>query len=127
MAITPNGYIQSGRTITAGGRTRHLTQHAIDKMRERSITEVQVAYVLDNWQLRGIDNTLGREPSYVYFAYIPERAKVLKVAISLDDDRIVTTHFDTRATKNFQRGTRNYFAKYQDLEERDAGNIRRTR
>ena len=96
-------------------------------MRERSITEVQIAYVLDNWQLRGIDNTLGREPTYVYFAYIPEQTKVLKVAISLDDERIVTTHFDTRATKSFQRGTRNYFAKYRDLEERDEGNIRGAR
>ncbi len=104
-----------------------MTLHAIDKMLERGITEVQVAYVLDNWQLRGIDNTPGREPSHVYFAYIPEHTKIMKVAISLDDERIVTTHLDARATKDFQRGTRNYFVKYQGLEERDEGNIRGAR
>ena len=97
-------------------------------MREYDIAEADVAYVLNNWQLRGVDITLDREPSYVYFAYIPEHAKVLKVAVSIDDERIVTTHFDTRATKDLRRGTRNYFLrKYHDLEERDEGNIRRAR
>ena len=97
-------------------------------MREYDIAEADVAYVLNNWQLRGVDITLDREPSYVYFAYIPEHTKVLKVAVSIDDERIVTTHFDTRATKDLRRGTRNYFLrKYRDLEERDEGNIRRAR
>ncbi len=128
MATTSNGSVQPRRTITAGGRTRQLTLHAIVRMRQYDISEANAAYVLNNWQLRGIDNTLGREASYVYFAYIPEHTKVLKVAVSLDDERIVTTHFDTRATRDLRRGTRNYFLrKYQDLEERDEGNIRKAR
>ena len=102
-----------------------LTLHASEKMRVRNISEDQVAYVLDNWFLKGIDNTPGRELSYVYFAYIQERSKVLKVATSIDDERIITTHFDRRATDNLRTGTRGYFlAKYQVLEERDEGIIR---
>lgn len=127
MATTSNGSIRPRQTITAGGRTRELTLHAMVRMRVREIPEAQVAYVLDNWQLRGTDTTPGRKPSFVYFAYIPDADKVLKVAVSIDDERITTTHFDTRATKDFRRGTRDYFLKYEDLEERDEGNIRRTR
>ena len=101
-----------------------MTLHAIDRMREYDITEDYVAYVLNSWQLRGIDFTLDREPSYVYFAYIPERGRVLKVAVSIDDERIATTHFDRSATNALRRGARGYFLrKYQDLEERDEGNI----
>ena len=111
--------------MTAGGRTRQLTLHAIDKMRERGITEVQVAYVLDNWQLRGIDNSPGREPTHVYFAFVSEINRAIKVAVSIDDAKIVTVHLDRAATRNFRSGTRRYFVrKYQDLEERDESGIR---
>ena len=105
-----------------------MTRHAIDRMRKYDITEVHVAYVLNRWQLRGIDITLDREPSYVYFAFIPELSRALKVAVSIDDERIVTTHFDRSATSDLRRGTRGYFLrKYQALEERDEGDIRRAR
>jgi len=94
-------------------------------MRERSITEAQIAYVLDNWQLRGIDNTSDIGPCYVYFAIVPERNRAIKVAVSIDDASIVTVHLDRAATRNLKSGTRGYFIrKYQDLEERDEGVIR---
>ena len=125
MVATPNGSLQPRRTITAGGRTRELTLHAIIRMRQRNITEAQVAYVLDNWQLRGIDNSSEREPSIAHFALLPELDRMLKVAVSIDNAKIATTHFDRVATRNFKGGTRSYFfRKYQNLEERDEGGIR---
>ena len=128
MTTTPNGSFQARRTITAGGRTRQLTLHAIDRMREYDISEAHVEYVLNSWQLRGIDVTPDREPSYVYFAYIPELGRALKVAVSIDDERIATTHFDRSATSDLRRGTRGYFLrKYHALEERNEGDIRRAR
>lgn len=94
-------------------------------MRERSISESQVAYVLDNWQLRGIDNTSERGPCHVYFAVVPELDRAIKVAVSIHDESIVTVHLDRAATRNLRSGTRGYFVrKYQDLEERDEGVIR---
>ena len=109
---------ESRRNITAGGRVRQLTKNCSDRMMEYDIVEEQVAHTLDNWALRGIDNTPDREPTYVHFAYIPEHDKVLKVVTSIDDERIVTTHFHTQATKAFKRGDHNYFVdKYQDLEQ----------
>ena len=94
-------------------------------MRSRNISEDQVAYVLDNWELRGIDNDPDREPSYVYFARVPELGRAIKVAVSMDDARIATVYFDRSATRDLNRGTRRYFArKYQNLEGRDESDIR---
>ena len=93
-------------------------------MRQYDITIEQVAYTLRNWTLRGVDTTPDRSPTYVRFAYIAERDKVLKVITSIDDERVVTTHFDSQATKAFKRGDRNYFiGKYQDLEESNESHI----
>lgn len=109
---------------TADGHTRQLTEHSIVKMRERRITEAQIAYALDNWILRGIENKPDREPTYVHFAYIPELGRLLKVVISMDDARIVTVHPDRNATKAWRTGRREYFTmKYQALEESDESHI----
>lgn len=109
---------ESRDSITAGGCARQLTEHSIVKMRERHISEAHIAYVLDNWVLRGIENRPGREPTYVHFAYVPELERMLKVVISIDDARIVTVHPDRNATKAWRTGRREYFTmKYQDLEE----------
>ena len=115
---------ESRTSVTAGGRTRQLTEHSIVKMRERHITEDQVAYALDNWVLRGIENKLDREPAYVHFAYISELGRLMKVVISMDDARIVTVHPDRNATKAWRTGQREYFTmKYQDLEESNESRV----
>ena len=115
---------ESRRNITAGGRVRQLTKHCSDRMMEYDIVEEQVAHTLDNWALRGIENKLDREPAYVHFAYISELGRLMKVAISMDDARIVTVHPDRNATKAWRTGQREYFTmKYQDLEESNESRV----
>ncbi len=109
-----------GYTIFAGGKERTLSNHAI-QTRRSGITDTRIAFVIDNWQLRGIysDPQTGRD-SRVYLAFVPGVARVVRVALSTDGRRILSAFPDRNATRNLARGNRGYFAdKYRDLEERD--------
>ena len=112
--------MNTGYTIVAGGRERTLTNHAI-RTRRPGITDAVIAFVIDNWQLRGIysDPRTGRE-SRVYLAYVLEIDRVVRVAVSTDDSRILSAFPDRNATRNVARGNRDYFAvRYRGLEERN--------
>ena len=107
-------------TIFAGGRNRTLTNHAL-RTRRPGITDAVIAFVIDNWQLRGIYSDLqtGRD-SRVYLAYVPGIDRVVRVAVSTDESRILSAFPDRNATRNLARGNRNYFVdRYRDLEVRN--------
>ena len=109
-----------GYTIFAGGQERTLSNHAI-QTRRPGITDARIAYVIENWQLRGIysDPQTGRE-SRVYLAFVPGVARVVRVALSMDGSRILSAFPDRNATRNLAKGNRGYFAdKYRDLEAHD--------
>ena len=85
------------------------------------MTNARIAYVIDNWQLRGIhpDPQTGQN-SRVYFAFVPSIARVVRVAVSMDESRILSAFPDRNATRNLARGNLAYFAdRYRNLEERD--------
>ena len=44
---------------------------------------------------------------------------MLRVVVSLDDERIVSAFQDTTATQHWARGDLAYFNKYADVEERE--------
>ena len=107
-------------TITAGGRTRELAWHAIDKPHS-GITAAIMEHVLDNWVIRGIrTDALGRQ-SMCYLALAPQLGKMVRVAVSMDDNCIITAFPDDAATRHWNQGNLSYFVRhYQDLEERVA-------
>ena len=116
-----NRYKESRRkTIVAGGKRRRLTQHMLDHLRgskRKEITRERVAYVLDNWVIRGVH--IERQ-SMNYLAFVPEVDTVIRVAVSLDDKEIVTAYADRTAKSNLNRGNLAYFTKkLADMEVRD--------
>ena len=109
---------QASSAITAGGRTRVLVGHALDG--KHGITSEQIAYVLENWALRGIHTASDGTQSWNYMAYVPQIGKIVIVAVSMDDDKIVTAFASTKMTRKWRQGDRNYFVRYyQRFEERD--------
>lgn len=53
-------------------------------------------------------------------AYVAQIGKIVIVAVSMDDDKIVTAFASTKMTRKWWQGDRNYFARYyQRFEERD--------
>ena len=84
------------------------------------VTESQVAYVLENWQLRGVKTDDWGRQSIVYLAVVPWRRKMVRVAVSMDDTSIVTAFPDRKATVNWNKREYGYFARrLASLEIRD--------
>ena len=95
-----------GYTIVARGKERTLSNHAI-QTRRPGITNGRIAFVIDNWQMRGIfaDPMTGRD-SRVYLAFVPGIGRVVRVAVSMDETRILSAFPDRNATRNLARGNR---------------------
>ena len=111
------------QTITAGGRTRTVSDHLKEMSRSRaSITAERVEYILENWVVRGIYTDIEETQSWVYFATLPDLGKMVRVAVSMDDERIATAFPDTQATNHWNRRNMGYFErKYGNVEVRDEG------
>lgn len=89
-------------SIFAGGKDRLLSQHVLLRISERNISVEWIALTLDQPIAVEIDD---RKNSTNYFGVVENRSRLLKVAVSRDDDRIIATvHFDTGATRRHQRG-----------------------
>ncbi len=117
------GWSQARFTITAGGRTRTFTNHALEN--KHKITRREMAYVLDNWTIRGISADNKGRLGYSHYAYVPARNKLVKVITSMDGARIITAHADRGATKRWIRGDRTHFiSRLQQMEERNADWLR---
>ena len=90
----------------------------------RGITDERVAHVLENWVIRGICNDSGRRQSQAYWGFVPGLGQMVKVAVSMDDEVIVTAYLDRTATIHWNKGNRGYFAnRCKGLEERDANSL----
>ncbi len=107
-------------TITAGGVTRLLTNHARGKGLE-GISVAAITSVLENWTARGICQDNNGSITHTYWGFVPERNSMLRVAISLDDRRIVTAHYDRGAVRRLAADGRPWFwQRCRELEFRDA-------
>ena len=91
----------------------------MQQMKDRKVTRAQVKQVLDNWILRGIRTRGDGSQSITYYAFVPAHGKLVRVAISIDDERVTTVMPDRTATNHWDRGTLDYFDRLQDLEMRD--------
>ena len=55
-----------------------------------------------------------------YWGFVPGHRRLLMVAVSADDERIVTVHFDSGATRDYHRhrqGRRELFDEVQDASD----------
>ena len=81
---------------------------------------MMVSQVLDNWVVRGIRTAPDGEQSWNYYAFVPGRNSMLRMAVSLDDERIVSAFPDEGTTKAWHRGDLGYFRRHlAAVEERN--------
>ena len=84
------------------------------------ITVERVEYVLENWEVRGIHTAIDGTQSWVYFATLSDLGRMVRVAVSIDDERIATAFPDTQAANHWNRRNISYFhRKYRNVEVRD--------
>ena len=109
-------------TITAGGVTRWLTRHVRDEL-DPGVTTDRIRHVLENWAIRGIcKDSRGDSETVTYWGLVSGRQEMLRVVVSLDDQEIITAHFDDAVVKRIEEAGRPWFQRRcRDLEVRDAG------
>lgn len=108
------------KTITASGKARTVSQHMQNEPHP-GITAERVECVLEHWVVRGIRTERDGSQSRCYLAFVSGLDEIVRVAVSMDDEIIITGFRDRTATRHWNKGDRGYFVRnYQDLEERDA-------
>ena len=108
-------------SITADGKTRMVTQYLRDNARP-SITADRIVHVLEHWVIRGVRTEECGRQSMCYLAFVPGMMEMVRLAVSMDDDRIINAFPDRTATRHWNKGDTGYFARvYGDLEVRDEG------
>ena len=112
---------QLPQTITADGKARAVSQH-MQNQPHPGITAERVERVLDHWLVRGIRTERDGSQSWCYMAFVSGMDEMVRVAVSMDDETIITAFQDRTATRHWNKGNRDYFIRnYENLEERDAG------
>ena len=105
-------------TITAGGRTRAVSRHIRDRPHP-GITAERVRHALENWILRGLRIDEHGGESTCYIGPAPGIRGMIRVAVSPDDEKIITAFADQGATRALRRGDDDYFdMDYEDWEKR---------
>ena len=121
---TCNRYKESRRkTIPApdapGGRVS-ISIHWKKDNPHPEVSLKDAAYVLANWRIRGIGYSKG-VPSLRHYAFVPDKNKVVRVALSLDSKRFITAFIDSSATDHWRKANMAYFAgRLENMEVRDA-------
>ena len=86
--------------LMLGGLTvkvRTETQHMVDEPHP-GVTQKMAAQVLDRWILRGVETDPDGVKSRVYFGFPQGHKSLLRVVVSLDDQRVVSAFHDRNAT-----------------------------
>lgn len=108
-------------TLTASGRTRNVTRHLQQQaLRRRELTEERIVGVLENWIIRGVRFDIYQRQSVAYMGWVEYegRNRLMRVAVSMDDQRIITAVLDGTATDKMEEGDWDYFRRhYAELEE----------
>lgn len=86
-------------SITAGGKTRTVSRH-LQENPHPGITAERIEHILDTWVVRGncVHSTGSR--TITYWGFVPGLPRMVRVAVSLDDERIVTAYQYRTATAN---------------------------
>ena len=88
------------------------------------ITPERVAHVLEHWLIRGVRTEERGRQSMCYISFVPGMTRMVRVAVSMDDERIINAFQDRTATLNWNKGSMGYFVRvYGNLEVRNEGFI----
>ena len=102
----------------AGGKKRWISSHIIENPHPE-VDRRDMTYVLSRWKLVGLRTSPNGRLSWNYYALVPRRNHVVRVAVSLDDSTVVTVFLDQTADKHWKNGNRAYFAnRLQFMQER---------
>ena len=94
------------------------------EQRHLGITADMVVQVLDHWIVRGIHTERDGSQSRAYLAFVPGLDNMVRVAVSMDDELIITAFQDRTATNHWNKGNRDYFVRnYEDIEEGNASQL----
>ena len=86
------------------------------------LTPERVERVLEHWLIRGVRTEDDGRQSTCYIAFVPGMTEMMRVAVSMDNERIINAFPDRTATRHWNRGTKDYFDRvYQVTEERNEG------
>ncbi len=86
------------------------------------MTSSKIQFALENWGVRGICTGENGRETITYWGFVPGRAAMLRVPISLDDAEIITAHFDEHTVARIVEEGRPWFQRRcRELEVRDAG------
>ena len=91
-------------TLTADGKTRNVTHHLQQQaLVRRELTGERIITVLGNWGIRGVGVDRFGRPGMNYLGWVDYEgeARLIRVVVSMDDRRIVTSYLDRPATKRF--------------------------
>ena len=69
-------------SITAGGKTRIVTQYLRDNARP-GITAHRIVRVLEYWVIKGVRTEEGGRQSMCYLAFVPVMTEMVRVAVSM--------------------------------------------
>ena len=111
-------------TLTVGGIERELTSH-LQKQAETAHNEItleRLTVVLNNWVVRGIRQDRDGRRSIASLGWIEHEGvrRLMRVAVSIDDQRIISAFLDKTATEKLNIGDVGYFQRnYERLEMRD--------
>ena len=116
----PNETRTLPETITAGGVTRWLTRHLREDP-DDGVTANRIQHVLENWVVRGICTDNNGSVTVTHWGFVPGRNAMLRVPVSLDNDEIISAHFDGSAARRVRQQGLPWFQRHcQDVEVRSA-------
>ena len=119
-----NRYKESRRkTVPApdapGGRVWTTIHWRKGPERHPEVSYQDAVYVLANWRIRGTCYDSKGRPGICHYAFVPDKDKVVRVVLSLDGTRLVTTFIDSSATDNWRKANMAYFAgRMENMEVR---------
>ena len=111
-------------TLRVGGIERELTSHLHEQAEtsHNEITLERLTVVLNNWVVRGIRQDRDGRRSIAFLGWIEHDGgrRLMRVAVSIDDRRIISAFLDQTATQKLNNGDMGYFQRnYERLEMRD--------
>ncbi len=78
-----------------------MVTHYLRTTARKGITPKRVERVLEHWVIRGIRIEDNGRQSWCYMAFVPDLREMVRVAVSMDDERIINAFQDRTATKHW--------------------------
>ena len=110
-------------TLTVGGIEREITNHLQEQAEtvHNEVTLERLTGVLADWVVRGIRTDRDGRRSIAFLGWIEHRGRrrLMRVAVSIDDRRVISAFLDGKATEKLNNNDMDYFQRnYEKLEVR---------